>query len=114
MTQQTGIRLWIKLELAGKGEIGPGKIMLLRRIGEHGSISAAARSMNMSYRRAWQLVNELNHLLGQPLVATHIGGSSHGGSELTSLGLDVIRRYDAISEQSTRACGELLDRFSDP
>lgn len=105
------VRLWIKLELAGHGEIGPGKVTLLRRIREHGSISAAARSMEMSYRRAWQLVDELNHLLEAPLVETHIGGSSRGGARLTALGATVIERYDAIGLRSSNACRDLLDRF---
>ena len=60
--------LWVKLRLPGAGQIGPGKIDLLRRIGEQHSISAAARAMDMSYRRAWLLVDEINKLFDQ-LVA---------------------------------------------
>ncbi len=111
MPEQPKVRIWIKLELAGKGEIGPGKITLLRRIGEHGSISAAARSMDMSYRRAWQLVNELNHLVDVPLVETHVGGSSRGGARLTVLGKCITDRYEAIAQRSTTACRELLTSF---
>jgi molybdate transport system regulatory protein len=111
MSEQPEVRIWIKLEVAGKGEIGPGKITLLRRIREHGSISAAARSMEMSYRRAWQLVDELNHLFEEAIVETHVGGSSRGGARLTALGRTVIERYDAIGTRSTSACQDLLRQF---
>jgi len=111
VTQASETRLWIKLEISGRGEIGPGKILLLRRIREHGSISAAARSMDMSYRRAWQLVDELNHVIGRPLVATHVGGSSRGGAALTPLGAMVIERYDEIAHRSSDACRDLLQTF---
>jgi molybdate transport system regulatory protein len=111
MPEQPAVRIWIKLEVAGKGEVGPGKITLLRRIGEHGSISAAARSMKMSYRRAWQLVDELNRLFKEPLVETHVGGNSRGGARLTGLGKRVVERYDAIAQRSTETCRELLTGF---
>jgi molybdate transport system regulatory protein len=111
MSGKPEVKLWIKLELAGKGEIGPGKIALLRRIREHGSISAAARSMSMSYRRAWELVDELNHLFDAPLVETHIGGSSRGGARVTDLGATIIDRYDAIGKRSASACHDLLNHF---
>src|SRR5690606_18524654 len=52
--------LWIKLRFGDDDEVGPGKIALLRRIEEQRSISGAARAMNMSYRRAWLLIDELN------------------------------------------------------
>jgi molybdate transport system regulatory protein len=111
MTKPTDITMWIKLEIAGVGEIGPGKIGLLKRIREHGSISAAARSMQMSYRRAWQLADELNHLLGEPLVETHIGGRSRGGAQLTPLGAAVIEHYAAIVQRSNDSCHDLLVKF---
>jgi len=111
MTKSPDITMWIKLEVAGAGEIGPGKIGLLTRIREHGSISAAARSMQMSYRRAWQLVDELNHLLGEPLVETHIGGRSRGGAQLTPLGTAVIDRYAAIVQRASDTCRGLLTKF---
>ena len=67
MTQTPSAQLWIKLNLPGSGQVGPGKIALLRMIREHESISGAARAMNMSYRRAWLLVAELNKLFARPL-----------------------------------------------
>jgi molybdate transport system regulatory protein len=113
MAKQPEVRMWIKLELAGRGEIGPGKIALLRHIREQGSISAAARAMEMSYRRAWQLVDELNRVFGSALVETHVGGSSRGGAQLTPLGQDVIERYDAVARCASRACQDLLRGFLD-
>lgn len=71
------VRLWIRLTVPGVGQIGPGKVELLRQIREHQSISAAARARNMSYRRAWLLIEELNATFARPVVATWTGGRSH-------------------------------------
>ena len=57
-------RLWIKITLPGGGQLGPGKIALLKALDEHLSIAAAARALNMSYSRAWRLVDELNSCFG--------------------------------------------------
>ena len=100
--------LWIKLTLPGVGQIGPGKIQLLRNIREHQSISAAAREMDMSYRRAWLLVDEMNRLFAQPVVAKWQGGRSKGGASLTRLGEELIGQYEALVEQSAEANEDLL------
>lgn len=76
--------------------IGPGKIELLERIAAEGSISAAGREMQMSYRRAWTLVDELNGTFSRPLVAKRPGGRNGGGAVLTPLGRAVIRDYRAL------------------
>jgi molybdate transport system regulatory protein len=111
--RRAGIELSIRLDLpGGAGHIGPGKIELLRLIGEHRSIAAAARAMNMSYRRAWLLVQELNGLFAQPLVDKWLGGRSHGGATLTPTGERVIAAYETVVRESRRAnrlpLGELL------
>jgi len=85
-------RLSIRIDVAG-GRIGPGKIALLEAIGEAGSISGAARKMKMSYRKAWLLVEDMNHVLGQPVVTTEIGGDSGGGAALTAIGEQVIASH---------------------
>jgi molybdate transport system regulatory protein len=72
---------------------GPGKARLLRSIAETGSISAAALRMEMSYRRAWELVEELNAGFAQPIVLTQSGGNAGGGAAVTALGFEVLRRY---------------------
>ena len=76
--------------------IGPGKVALLEAIAETGSISAAARQIGMSYRRAWLLVDESNKAFITPVVNTAAGGSHGGGTALTPLGEEVIQRYRAI------------------
>jgi molybdate transport system regulatory protein len=89
-----------------KGEaiaIGPGKVTLLEAVREHGSITAAARSLNMSYRRAWLLINELNGLLASPATASAPGGQSGGRSVLTPVGEEIIRLYRGIEARAHEA-----------
>ena len=90
MTRPAAAKLWIKLTLPGSGQIGPGKVELLREIRECQSISAAARAMGMSYRRAWLLVDEMNKLFAEPLVAKWQGGKSRGGASLTPFGEKLV------------------------
>ena len=96
-------KLTLRIDLAGHGAIGPGKIRLLELIGESGSISAAGRAMKMSYRRAWSLIDELNRCFRQPVVETQLGGTRGGGAVLTDAGHDLIARYRAIERASTKA-----------
>ncbi len=101
-------RLWLRVELAPLGAVGPGKIRLLELIGETGSISAAGRAMDMSYRRAWLLVDGLNRLFKKPLVRSRPGGKTGGGARLTPLGETLVRRYRAMeSEAHKRFAAEL-------
>ena len=83
--------------------MGPGKAELIARIGETGSISAAARAMGMSYRRAWLLVDSLNAAFAEPLVAKQTGGSGGGGAALTRLGRDVVLRYRRVERRAAAA-----------
>jgi molybdate transport system regulatory protein len=113
--QSTGrlpIKLWIRLTVPGVGDIGPGKIELLRKIREHQSISAAARDMNMSYRRAWLLVDDLNTFFRQPVVAKWMGGRSRGGATLTPTGEKLVASYDAVVRRADSANRSLLDELS--
>ena len=96
-------KLSLRIDLSGHGAIGPGKIRLLELIGESGSISAAGRTMNMSYRRAWSLIDELNHYFRAPVVETQLGGSHGGGAVLTEAGHDLIARYRAIERAAAKA-----------
>jgi molybdate transport system regulatory protein len=104
--------LWIKLIVPGRGQIGPGKIELLRTVERERSISAAARSMNMSYRRAWLLIDQLNRLFDVPVVETHVGGSGRGGASLTPFGMKLIRSYAQIVARSHRDCASLLRKLA--
>jgi molybdate transport system regulatory protein len=96
-------RLTIRIDLSDHVAIGPGKIKLLELVGESGSISAAGRAMKMSYRRAWMLIDSLNHCFRAPVVETQLGGSRGGGALLTALGHDVIARYRTIERAATKA-----------
>jgi molybdate transport system regulatory protein len=95
----------------GRGDdiaVGPGKIDLLEAIETTGSISAAARSLGMSYRRAWLLVEETNRCLVRPAVQTASGGKDGGGTSLTPLGVELVRRYRALERQTGAAVNRNL------
>ena len=72
-------------------------------IAVHGSISAGARQMGMSYRRAWLLVEDMNRLSGKPVVTAKNGGQRGGGSELTPVRLSIVARYRAIERAAELA-----------
>src|SRR5690606_40879618 len=95
--------LTIRVDFGAYGYLGPGKVRLMELISEHGSISAAGKAMGMSYRRAWLLVDEINHIFRQPLIETQMGGSGGGGARLTRLGRDVVGRYRAIEGAAATA-----------
>jgi molybdate transport system regulatory protein len=83
--------------------VGPGKIALLEAIKRTRSISAAARELDMSYRRAWLLIDEMNRSLRKPAVETAVGGARGGGSAVTPTGLELMRRYRAIEAAARQA-----------
>lgn len=97
-------RFSFRLDFTPGGRLGPGKVQLLEAIGETGSISAAGRSMKMSYRRAWLLVDDLNRIFRAPLVEAQPGGAKGGGAHLTALGREIVANYRAI-EAKTLAAG---------
>lgn len=86
--------------------IGPGKVALLEAIAETGSISAAARQLGMSYRRAWLLVDETNRALQEPAVSTAAGGARGGGTALTPVGEQLIKHYRAIETTARTAAAK--------
>ena len=98
-----GDRLSIRIDLACGARIGPGKVAVLEEIARTGSISAAGRTLRISYRRTWELVEELNTSLGTPVVETAAGGSGGGGAVLTAAGKAVIERYRAIEIETAAA-----------
>ena len=79
--------------------IGPGKVALLEAIGQTGSITSSAKKLGMSYRRAWLLVEETNRCLVRPAVRTATGGPRGGGTSLTPVGVELVRRYRALEHQ---------------
>ena len=96
---QSLFRLYLGDEIA----LGPGKIDLLRHIAETGSISAAARRMEMSYNRAWLLVRTMNRSFKKPLVLASRGGDRHGGAGLTLQGRQVLELYQRVEQEFTAA-----------
>ena len=92
--------------------MGPGKAQLVAAIDAAGSISAAARSMNMSYRRAWQLVEAINDSFSQPVVVTATGGKRGGGARVTPFGRQLVRRFRAMEEKASEAIVKDLQVFS--
>jgi molybdate transport system regulatory protein len=90
---------------------GPGKADLLAAIAEHGSIAAAGRSMDMSYQRAWSLVDELNRSFKSPLVAVSRGGAVRGGATLTPIGQKVLAGYRTIERTAAEHCRPELDEL---
>lgn len=98
--------LSLRIDLDPEGRIGPGKVALLEQIAARGSISAAARQMNMSYKRAWDLVEEMNRLFGKPVVAARHGGRHGGGAELTAVGREVVSRFRAIERAAVKAASQ--------
>lgn len=94
----------LKLRILFDGAmIGPGKVELLERIRASGSIAAAGRQMDMSYKRAWSLVEEMNAAFRSPLVTSARGGAGGGGARLTDDGAEVLRLYRDIAERAETA-----------
>jgi len=80
--------------------LGPGKAALIEAVAKTGLISAAAREMDMSYRRAWTLIDAANRCFREPLVVTATGGPGGGGARVTDMGAEVIKRYREIEAKA--------------
>lgn len=104
----SGNRLSIRVDLDSGARIGPGKVAVLEEIARSGSISAAGRGLHISYRRTWELVEELNAAFGGPVVTTAAGGSGGGGARLTELGEAIVSRYRAIETDCAAAARKHL------
>ncbi len=95
--------LHLRIDFGGGRSIGPGKIRLLELIDETGSISAAGRTLEMSYRQAWLLVDELNRMFKEPVVSAQTGGGGGGGTVVTEAGNTVVRLYRDMEQRARRA-----------
>jgi molybdate transport system regulatory protein len=91
--------------------LGPGKAELLNHIAATGSISEAARRMDMSYNRAWLLVRTMNHCFKQPLVAATRGGDTHGGAQLTPTGKQILALYQKLESKLESATRPMLHQI---
>jgi molybdate transport system regulatory protein len=83
----------LRIDFPNEKKIGRGKMQLLEHIRETGSISAAGRAMDMSYRRAWLLVSEMNAMFAQPVVDSQRGGKQGGGAVVTDFGETLLQRF---------------------
>jgi len=92
--------------------MGPGKAALLAAIERTGSISAAAREMRMSYRRAWTLVETMNRSFREPLVVSATGGAGGGGARITARGRDVLKRFRAMEEKAAESIARDMTEFA--
>ena len=102
----------IRILLGAVIAMGPGKADLLEAIAATGSISAAARRMRMSYRRAWTLVDTMNRCFREAVVETATGGRAGGGARLTPFGREVLDRYRAMESKAQQAIAPELGQFS--
>ncbi|CAN7485328.1 winged helix-turn-helix domain-containing protein [Rhizobium rhizogenes] len=99
---QPSLKPVLRVHFSGQDRLGRGKVELLEHIRETGSISAAGRAMDMSYRRAWLLISELNHMFRQPVVESQRGGQKGGGAALTPFGEELLQRFRSM-EGAVRA-----------
>lgn len=97
-------QLKLRIDFGPFGALGRGKIALMEGIARHGSISAAGKDLGMSYRRAWELADEINHIFAEPLIEKQTGGTGGGGARLSKLGTDVVDRFRAIEQACALAC----------
>ena len=99
------IRIRPRIYIGKNIALGPGKIDLLEKVDQMRSISAAARALDMPYKKAWLLIDSLNQGFGRPIVDTATGGKGGGGAHLTPLGQALVSRYVAL-EQRINAASE--------
>ena len=97
-------KIWI--EANGQILLGEGRVRLLKAIEETGSLSKAAKQLNMSYKKAWGLIDAVNSRAEKAVVTTNIGGKSGGGSVLTEYGKTLVKTFDKINE----SCWKYLDK----
>ena len=103
------IRLNLRLTFPGGVPLSHGKAELMELIGETGSIRQAAAKMDMSYRRAWLLVDELNHMFREPAIETKQGGKRGGGAVLTAFGEELLKRFRAMEARTMKTLAADLD-----
>jgi molybdate transport system regulatory protein len=110
MIQTPRLDIRLRIDFGATSSLGPGKIVLLEQIARTGSLSQAARELGMSYRRAWQLLDDLNHSFNEPVATASVGGAGGGGVQLSAFGEALIGAYRDVERaalEATRA------RFAD-
>ncbi|MCW0982104.1 winged helix-turn-helix domain-containing protein [Agrobacterium sp. BT-220-3] len=99
----------LRIDFPPGERLGHGKIELMELIVQTGSISAAGRAMDMSYRRAWLLVDALNHMFRQPVIESQRGGKQGGGAALTAFGTELLDRYRGMEKRMNDALRADID-----
>ncbi|NOT18180.1 MAG: LysR family transcriptional regulator [Sulfuriferula sp.] len=103
-------RIWVTRN--GNNLIGRGRVTLLKKIAETGSISQAAKSMKMSYKAAWDAVDAMGKTLGEPVVLASTGGRGGGGTQLTAKAHQVISAFDSMEMRHQQILQELTAEFN--
>lgn len=103
----------LRIDFANGSRLGPGKAELLAKIAEHGSIRSAGAAMDMSYRRAWLLADEINRMFREPSVHTRHGGKSGGGAGLTEFGTELLALFQRMEAQARSANAADIARLRD-
>ena len=104
MSYKIKSRIWIESDKHVL--LGEGRVQLLKRIDETGSLSKAAKELNISYKKAWNLLDSVNKSAKKPVTINSIGGKGGGGAELTDYGKSLILAFDEINKN----CWEFLDK----
>jgi len=103
--------LFLRVEFGGDDRIGPGKIDLLEAVERERSISAAARAMGMSYRRAWLLIDTMNRMFREPVVVARPGRAAGRSADVTPLGARMVASYREAEAKATKASARLVDEL---
>lgn len=104
-------KLRIRVDLSPECSVGPGKVSLLEAIEREGSLSLAARSIEMSYRRAWNLLDDLNQSFAEAVVSTSTGGLQGGGARLTDFGRELVKAFRALERAALPLAKSHMRRF---
>lgn len=104
-------RLWVETE-DGRPFLGPGRVRLLERIAELGSIAKAANELGMSYRKAWELIRSMNETSKQELVERRVGGRDGGGAVLSETGKYLVQKYRNIQSMADKQMEAYAKKFS--
>jgi molybdate transport system regulatory protein len=117
MIEKPRVDIRLRIDVSPTASIGPGKVALLEHIDRVGSLSQAARELGLSYRRAWLLLDDLNHSFAEPVASASIGGVGGGGVQLTAFAKELIQAYrevEQIALHETRKRFTVLIKDVDP
>jgi len=102
-------RIWIESE--NNVLLGEGRVHLLKAIQKNGSLSKAAKSLNISYKKAWKLLDSVNKSAKKPVTINSIGGKGGGGAELTEYGKSLVKAFDEINRNCWKFLDEQLEKI---